>query len=102
MDGERIEETTNEKLLGVVINNTLSWKEHFYGDKENPGLLSEQPTQAESRDFEKTLKVHEQREVENDGEWDILLKTNILFVRFWECEGPSLDLDCCKMLTPLT
>ena len=41
MDGQRIEETASEKLLGVVINNKLSWKEHFYGDKENPGLISQ-------------------------------------------------------------
>ena len=41
MDGQRIEETDSEKLLGVVINNILSWKEHLYGDDENPGLISQ-------------------------------------------------------------
>ena len=30
-----IEETTSEKLLGVVVNNKLTWKEHLHGDNEN-------------------------------------------------------------------
>ena len=44
----------------------------------------DQPAQAESGHFEKTLKVHEQREVKDDGEWDFLLKTNVLFASFRE------------------
>ena len=28
VDGQKIEETSSEKLLGLVINNKLSWKEH--------------------------------------------------------------------------
>ena len=43
-----------------------------------------QPAQAESGHIEKTLKVHEQKETKNDGEWDFLLKTNVLFTSFWE------------------
>ena len=31
-------ETASEKLLGIVINNNLSWKKHLYGDKDNPEL----------------------------------------------------------------
>ena len=41
VDGQKIAETASEKLLGVVINNKLSWKEHLYGDKDNPGLISQ-------------------------------------------------------------
>ena len=41
VDGQRIEETDSEKLLGVIINNKLSWKEHLYGDEDNPGLISQ-------------------------------------------------------------
>ena len=41
VDGQRIEETSSEKLLGLVINNKLSWKEHLYGDEDNPGLISQ-------------------------------------------------------------
>ena len=41
VDGQRIEETESEKLLGVIINNKLSWKDHLYGDKDNPGLVSQ-------------------------------------------------------------
>ena len=40
VDGQRIEETESEKLLGVIINNKLSWKDHLYGDKDNSGLVS--------------------------------------------------------------
>ena len=39
ISGEEIEESKSEKLLGVVINNTLTWKEHIYGDGENIGPL---------------------------------------------------------------
>ena len=36
-----IEETTSEKLQGVVVNNQLTWKEHLYGDNENEGLITQ-------------------------------------------------------------
>ena len=35
------EETSSEKLLGIVVNNLGTWKKHFYGDEENKGLLKE-------------------------------------------------------------
>ena len=37
--GDAIEESTSEKILGVVINNTITWKNHLYGDPENMGLI---------------------------------------------------------------
>ena len=39
VDGKEIEETESEKLLGVVINGELTWKNHLYGDDENEGLI---------------------------------------------------------------
>ena len=39
--GEEIKESSSEKLLGVVVNNTLTWKEHIYGDADNLGLLKQ-------------------------------------------------------------
>ena len=51
--------------------------------------MVDQPAQIESRHPEKTLKVHEQGEVKNDGQWDILLKTNVLFASFRECAWSS-------------
>ena len=39
VDGKEITETPSEKLLGVVINNELTWKNHLYGDADNEGLL---------------------------------------------------------------
>ena len=41
VDGQRVEETASEKLLGMVVNNRLSWKEHLHGDQENTGLISQ-------------------------------------------------------------
>lgn len=37
--GDTIEESTSEKILGVVVNNTITWKNHLYGDSENEGLV---------------------------------------------------------------
>ena len=41
VDQDIIEETNSEKLLGVVVNNNLTWKEHLYGDNENEGLITQ-------------------------------------------------------------
>ena len=32
VDGKLVSETQSEKLLGVVLNNRLTWKEHLYGE----------------------------------------------------------------------
>ena len=36
---DTIRGSTSEKILGVVVNNTITWKEHLYGDSENEGLV---------------------------------------------------------------
>ena len=37
---KRVEVTHCEKLLGLLINDTMTWKSHLYGDdEEEPGLL---------------------------------------------------------------
>ena len=41
VDGQRIEETDSENLLGVIINNKLSRKDHLYGYKDNTGLINQ-------------------------------------------------------------
>ena len=41
IEGETIEPTRSEKLLGILVNDTLTWRNHLYGDEEHPGLLSE-------------------------------------------------------------
>ena len=38
---KEVTETASEKLLGVVINNELTWKNHLYGDMENEGLITQ-------------------------------------------------------------
>ena len=39
VEGETILESESEKLLGLVINNQLTWKHHLYGDNSNQGLI---------------------------------------------------------------
>ena len=42
--GEVKEETTSEKLLGIIVNNSATFKNHFYGDEENTGLFKQLST----------------------------------------------------------
>ena len=39
VDDKEITESKSEKLLGVVVNNQLTWKNHLYGDKDHEGLI---------------------------------------------------------------
>ena len=39
--GENKCESTSEKLLGIVVNNQATWKNHLYGDSDNLGLLKQ-------------------------------------------------------------
>ena len=45
VDGKLVKETQSEKLLGVILNNKLTWKEHLYGEtwrtdvQNNQGLI---------------------------------------------------------------
>ena len=39
--GDLKKETKSEKLLGVIVNNVGTWRNHIYGDDENAGLLKE-------------------------------------------------------------
>ena len=45
VDGELVKETKSEKLLGVIMNNQMTWREHLQGEnwrtdgKNNPGLI---------------------------------------------------------------
>ena len=41
VDGKEVVETASEKLLGVVINNELTWKNHLHGDADNEGLITQ-------------------------------------------------------------
>ena len=31
-------ETSSEKLLGIIVNNSLTWKNHLFGNEEEPGF----------------------------------------------------------------
>ena len=41
VDGKHKVETESEKLLGLVVNNSCTWKNHLYGDAENLGLIKQ-------------------------------------------------------------
>ena len=34
IEGQEVVETVSEKLLGIVVSNTLTWKNQMYGDQE--------------------------------------------------------------------
>ena len=36
---EIIKESSSEKVLGVTVNNIITWSNHLYGDHENEGLI---------------------------------------------------------------
>ena len=37
--GHKVKESECERLLGLVVNNSITWKNHLYGNKENKGLI---------------------------------------------------------------
>ena len=37
--GHQIQESISERLLGMIVNNTLTWHDHLYGNNEHKGLL---------------------------------------------------------------
>ena len=37
--GHRVVESSSEKLLGLIINNTITWTQHLHGNEEHKGLL---------------------------------------------------------------
>ena len=38
--GHEVQESTSEKLLGMIVNNRLTWHEHLYGNEQHTGLLA--------------------------------------------------------------
>ena len=47
VDGKRVSESRSEKLLGVIVNNQMTWHEHLYGEdwrpvgENSPGLITQ-------------------------------------------------------------
>ena len=39
VDGHTVTESQSERLLGLLINNTMTWKDHLYEYIENKGLI---------------------------------------------------------------
>ena len=40
VDGHEVKESTCEPLLGLIVNNTMTWENHLYGNSEHKGLVS--------------------------------------------------------------
>ena len=38
--GHTVKESDSERLLGLVVNNTMTWKNHLYGNIDNKGLIT--------------------------------------------------------------
>ena len=38
--GHEVSETSSEKLLGMIINDKLTWSNHLYGNEQHEGLIS--------------------------------------------------------------
>ena len=39
VDGHPVRESESERLLGVLINNVMTWEHHLYGNEEHKGLV---------------------------------------------------------------
>ena len=37
--GHDVTETKSERLLGLIVNNTLTWEHYLYGNEDNKGLI---------------------------------------------------------------
>ena len=37
--GHEVVESTSERLLGMIINNTMTWEHHLFGNEEHKGLV---------------------------------------------------------------
>ena len=40
VDGHIVKESESERLLGVIVNNVMTWEHHLYGNDEHKGLIS--------------------------------------------------------------
>ena len=40
VDGCKVTESWIERRQGIIVNNTLTWKHHLYGNDENTGLIN--------------------------------------------------------------
>ena len=38
--GHEVTESSSERLLGLIVNNTMTWDNHLYGNEEHKGLVS--------------------------------------------------------------
>ena len=40
VDGCRVVESESERLLGLIVNNVMTWRHHLYGNEATKGLLN--------------------------------------------------------------
>ena len=39
VDGHLVRESESERLLGIIINNVMTWEHHLYGNDDHKGLI---------------------------------------------------------------
>ena len=39
VDGHNVTKTSSERLLGLIVNNTLTWEHHLHGNEDHRGLV---------------------------------------------------------------
>ena len=39
VDGHPVKESESERLLGVIVNNVMTWEHHLYGNDDHKGLI---------------------------------------------------------------
>ena len=98
--GEEKKETTSEKLLGVIVNNTATFKHHLYGDEENQGLLKQLSSRVGIlRKLKKYLPPARLKLI-MDGIFNSKMVYGItVWGRVWQIPG-SLDVDLNNRTSP--
>ena len=98
--GEAKSETSSEKLLGVVVNNTCTFKHHLYGDTENQGLLKQLSSRVGMlKRLRKHMPITRLRTV-MEGLFSSKLSYGItVWGRIWNIPG-SLDVDASTRASP--
>ena len=84
-------ESSSEKLLGVLVNNTATFKNHLYGDTDNKGLLKELSIRVGMlRRLKKYMPVNKLKTVMEGMSGSKLVYRITVWGRVWHIPG-SLD-----------
>ena len=89
---ETKEESSSEKLLRLIVNNSCNWKNHLYGDNEHIGLLKELSKQVGIlRKLRKFIPDQKFRQIVNGVYTSKQIYGLTVFARLWGLPGTSMD-----------